>query len=277
MQHLLKKSLQYGLALAVIILSAEARAENKPITVKYATSASGASVLSPKLDRRDQAIRLNEAGVELILRGDRNGGISKIKQALAFDPLNATILYNLAGVYVSGNEGKLAIPILKKALEIDPNDLAFLNRLAEAYVSEKNPEMAIKTYEQILTVDETYNETLLKLGTLYGMWENWEKAEETLRRADKVMGPDSRVLGNLGSILVVRKNYNAALEVLTRAQKLDPTPENAVAMGIAAESLGETAKALSYYNKAKELGETGGELEQHIAELEEALKKDTAK
>ena len=254
----------------VLSFPGEVLAEGGAVQVKYSSQPIervGSKASSPE----ELAVELNEEGVELVFQGEKEKGIAKIKQGLAQDPKNATILYNLSGLYLTNDEPEKAIPLLKEALEIHPKDLAFLNRLAEAYFASKELESAASTFERIIEIDPSYKEVLLKLGTLYGVTRQWEKAEQTLRRAHSIQQDDPKVLSSLGSILIVREQYGEALELLKRAHGVEKTSDNAMSMGVAAESLGDLESALKYYREAKQLGHTQEDLDAHLEEIQKQL------
>ena len=219
----------------------------------------------------DRAYKLNEEGVELILKGDRNRGAQRLNRALEQDSTNTTALYNLAGVKLEQGDAQGAIKLLERAVELAPNDLSFLNRLAEAHFANSDIEQATEYYQQIVDVEPSFGEASLRLGVLFGMNKDWERAEEQLRKAVEINPKDPRALGNLGNILVLREKFDEATVLLTKAQKMKRTPENAVALGIAAESSGHTKRALDHFREAKLLGDRDTNLDKHILELEQIL------
>jgi Flp pilus assembly protein TadD len=230
-----------------------------------------------KTDLQAQAARFNEEGVELVLQGNEAEGAAKLKQANALDPSNATVLYNLAGVFLSQGDAPKAVSAMEKATSIQPDDMSFLHRLAESYTASNDLNKAVLTYERIVEQDSAANEVLLKLGTLYGISEQWERAEKTLKKVRESMGDDPRLLNSLGSILIIRGKHREAIEVLEKARTKVKDAKNSVALGIAYESLGNPAKALVNYHQAQEFGESGEDLQRHIAELEQQTPSSTGK
>jgi Flp pilus assembly protein TadD len=216
---------------------------------------------------KEKAERLNEEGVGLVFKGKRQEGISKIKQAFAHDPHNTAILYNLAGLYIGEGDIYQAKLIMEKALEVDPDDVQFLSRYGEILIASRDFEQAVTVYQKILIAEPKHSGALVKLGAVYGMLERWEEAENSLREARKLRGDDPGLLSNLGNILVVRKKYEEAVSVLEKSQALKPDPDTAVTLGIACEALGEKAKAVNHYKRARELGHKGENLEDHISDL----------
>jgi Flp pilus assembly protein TadD len=228
-------------------------------------------------DLKVQAARFNEEGVELVLQGKQAEGAAKLKQANALDPANATVLYNLAGVFLSQGDAPKAVSVMEKATSLQPDDMPFLHRLAESYTASNDLNKAVLTYERIVEQDSGANEVLLKLGTLYGISEQWERAEETLKKVRESMGNDPRLLNSLGSILIIRGKHKEAVDVLEKARTKVKDAKNSIALGIAYESLGNPARALVCYHQAQEFGERGEDLQRHIAELEQQGTSQTGK
>lgn len=226
------------------------------------------SYIGSKALMAERAMHLNERGVELFLQGKRSQGSAKVKQALAHDPQNPNVLYNLAGLYLADGRADLALPVMRKVISMKPRELAFQDRYAESCVATRELDSAIRAYETIEQEDASYNEVLLKLSALYAMREQWTKAEQAIRRAHAHLGDNPRVLSNFGAILVARGKFAEAVPILEKSQTLEESGENAVALGMSFESLGESKKAIREYTRALKLGTHDDEgLKKHLESL----------
>ena len=221
----------------------------------------------------ERALALNEEGVKLVLEGNKDEGLKKLKEAHLTEPRNTTVLYNLAGLYLANDNPKEAIKLMEQAVLFQPEDPSFLNRLAESYYAEKNFKQAINYYEKLSVVDPNFEDIWLRLGVLYGADENWEKSESALRKAAEHNQNEPKIWSSLGSVLIGRKKYKEAVEVITRAEELKKIPENAVALGMAHEGQGDYATAIGFYEQARELGSADKELSSHIDELKKLVGK----
>ena len=193
------------------------------------------------------AFRLNEEGVALILKGQRQKGFAKLQQALSYDPNNTTVLYNLGGLYLTSGKPKEAIEIITRAVALDPKDLAFANRLAEAHFANNDVDNACKHYQEIVKKDPAFDQALLRLGTIYGMQEEWAKAEEALRKALKLGKHRTDAITNLSSILVVQEKHQDAISVIESLPKAERSHELLTTMGHSvrwAQEAGPSAYAL---------------------------------
>ncbi|MCB0344403.1 MAG: tetratricopeptide repeat protein [Bdellovibrionales bacterium] len=200
------------------------------------------------------SFRLNEEGVKLILKGDKESGQRKIEQALEYNPRNTTALYNLAGLYLTEGTPEKAVQAMTQALEISPDDLAFLNRLAESHFANSDLRNSIQTYEKIVQADASYEKSLLRLGTLYGMVQEWDAAEKSLRRALAISPDDSRVISNLASVLVVQHKFREAIDLLDRLEPKELTSDIMTTKGVAYEGMGNKQAALEQFEAAAQAG-----------------------
>lgn len=217
---------------------------------------------------RARALELNEEGLQLFFKGSTEAGIGKLKQALGHDPNNSTILYNLAGFFLAEKKPKPAIGLMQRAIRFDPDDLSFHTRIAEAYLLDGQLGGAIDAYKRVVQVDPSYNRSIVKLGTLYAMDDRHKEAVSTLRQAHELFGEDPDVLSTLGNALMMEGKHKDAIPIIKRCQKMEHSPDNEVALGVAYESLGEPDKALRHYRNAVDLGDGDQELHRKIAELE---------
>ncbi len=233
--------------------------------------ASGKSIFSGEdsklLPREKLAVELNEKGVELVMQGAQREGIAKIKQALAHDPANTTILYNLAGLYLAQNQSVAAMEVMEEALRLEPEEVTFLERMAESALLSNNVSVAVSSFEKLASIEKDNGEVMLKLGTLYAMEKEWAKAEESLLLAKEKLDDDKRVLKNLANVYVVQSKYELAIPLLQQVRKQELSAENDIALAMAYEGLGDLPKAVLHYENAQAQGEKGEDLQRHIERL----------
>lgn len=272
-----------GSLLCSMISTESAFAQGEPISIKSfsaakptAAVARGGTAYAPSeksatFGRHEEALRLNEQGVELVMQGHQEHGIAKIKQALAHDPANTTILYNLAGLYLAQNDPLAAMEIMQQALQHEPKEVTFLERAAESALLANKLPVALEAYSTLAAIEEDNGEVLLKLGTLHAMAKDWSKAEESLLKAKEKLDADKRVLKNLANVYVVQSKYQEALPLLREVSSAEKSAENDIALAIAYEGLGDLANAIAHYKVAQNLGEKGEDLQNHILRLESLL------
>ena len=235
--------------------------------VRHFSSVNKTKLSNKSVSKEDKSFQLNEQGVHLILKGERQEGLSKLEQARILDPKNTTALYNLAGVYLSVGKPAKAVEAMETAVALNSGDLDFRNRLAEAHFANGNIPKSIAQYENIISVNFKYQNALLRLGTLYGMVEKWDEAEKTLSRAIEVDESNIQAITNLSSLQLSRDKYQAALETIGKVPSTKRTSDLEMNAGLALEALEQNSEALTHYKRAKELGSTDPVLDSKIVEL----------
>jgi Flp pilus assembly protein TadD len=219
---------------------------------------------------QDRAFSLNELGVELVLKGDKERGHEALREAAKLDPKNPTIFYNLAGLYLSRGDIRSALEAVNRCIALRPEDLSFLHRLGEIHFAAGNYADAAEVFEQIAGKNPKFNEVLFHLGTVYAMQERWELAEDSLRKAVKLYPSHSSLETNLANVLIMQQKFAEAASLLESVERREPSAETSLALGIALEGAGKLEQAASSYRRAKELGSTDPQLAQRIAALEKA-------
>lgn len=247
------------LILATFLLNSQAN-----ITQAYAQEAIqiNSFVSKPVLQRRSDS--LNELGMQLIFKGQKEQGLEKLELAHKVEPTNPTVLYNLSGYYLTEKNYVSALISINRALEITPNDLQFLKRKTEALLPLRRFEDAISVFKRILTLDTRNGDSYCKLGAIYGLLNQWEESEKNLLQAREILGDSPSILNNLANARLMLKKNQEAIEVLEIAQHKWPSADREITLGVAYEGLGSNEQAVFHYRKAKELGAQNKYLDSHI-------------
>lgn len=224
--------------------------------------------ISVEMTPQDRAFGLNELGVELVIKGDKERGHAALKEAAKLDSKNPTIFYNLAGLYLNLGDIRSALEAVNRCISLRPEDLSFLHRLGEIHFAAGNYADAAEVFEQISEKNPKFNEVLFHLGTVYAMQERWELAEESLRRAIGLYPSHSSLETNLANVLIMQQKFGEASKLLESVLQREPSAETALALGIALEGAGDLKQAEHFYRKARELGSTDPQLELRLAALE---------
>ena len=206
----------------------------------------------------------NELAVQLIFQGDKVQGLQQLELAHQGDPTNSTVLFNLAGYYLSEKDYLSALSSIDKALAISPDDLQFLKRRGDCLLPLKKFSEAAETYKKITQLSPEQGEAFCKLGALYGLLGRWQESEESLMQARTLVEDEPSLLNNLASARLMMKKYKEAIEVLELAQQRWPTSDREITLGVACEGLGDRQLALSHYENAKRLGTSNKHIEINI-------------
>lgn len=106
-------------------------------------------------EQPENADHLNDLGNLLALAGDLEGAQDAYERALAIEPVNTTVLYNLALVLQEQGQTKQARQTLLALLEIDPEHAWGHYQLGNLYAAKKNRKMALQHYERAFTLDRS--------------------------------------------------------------------------------------------------------------------------
>ncbi len=240
-----------------------------PVSLHHEVSEIGSKPVE-SLTPEQSAKKLNELGVDLVLKSKTEDGIQAFKKGIETDSTNPTLRYNLAGVYLSLGDIDSAKAQALKCVELKPNELSFLHRLGEIQFAAKNFTEAAKSFEKIATLNPEFNEVIFHLGTVYAMQQKWPEAEGALRRARDIYPSNSSIDTNLANVLIMTKKFSEASKILEKVSIKEPSAEVNLALGIAYEAAGDEDKALLAYQVAKSLGSKDSHLD---ARIEAANKK----
>lgn len=225
------------------------------------------SDLTPEL----AAKRLNEQGVDLVLKSLPEEGIKAFRKGIELDPQNSTLRYNLAGVYLSRGDAAGALVEATKSVALKPKDLSFLHRLGEVYFATKNFTEAARLFEEIANINPEFNEVIFHLGTVYAMQQKWSEAENALRRAREIYPSHSSIQTNLANVLIMTRKFSEAATILEKVSHQEPSAEVNLALGIAYEGAGDNEKAILAYQVAKSLGSTDPQIDNRIVEVKRKI------
>lgn len=271
-----KQLISYSVA-GIFLFSATAHAQNAPQAIQIKSFAAQSNVshsempqssmegmLEKPIMQQRSAQSPNELAVQLIFQGDKVQGLHQLELAHQSDPSNSTVLFNLAGYYLSEKDYTSALASIDKALAISPNDLQYLKRRTDCLLPLKKFAEAAETYKKITQLEPRQGEAFCKLGALYGLLGQWQESEVVLMQARTLVEDEPSLLNNLASARLMMKKYKEAIEVLETAQQRWPTSDREITLGVAYEGLGDKPSALQHYEKAKQLGTSNKHIETNI-------------
>lgn len=115
----------------------------------------------------EDAVTLNNDGVDLYQRGFYAASIDRFKSALTYDPANTQIYTNMGYSYMASNMPEYALDSFRKALSIDPSDLEVHNNLAICMYQMGQTDQAITEWEFILRTDPNFAQAKRNLELAY--------------------------------------------------------------------------------------------------------------
>ncbi len=183
----------------------------------------------------------------LLLRGHRAAeAVPLLEDAVRQKPSDFGAVYHLAQCRLETAGFKAAEAGFRAALAINPKAAGVELGLAHALAGQHNLAEAAPHFRNAAQLDSTYRDGLLELADLYAANRQDEEALAILRE----FPDDAAARERMGEMLLRSKRYAGAIPALEQAYAKDPTPANRVALALAYQGNGESAKALPLLEKA---------------------------
>jgi Flp pilus assembly protein TadD len=186
---------------------------------------------------QDEAIRLNNEGVECLGRGEVQEAIVKLEAARRAGPANATVAKNLACAYLRRAEALIgqgqageAIYWLDKAISLGVRDATITNNLAACYNDVANAAMRAGRYGEAAGILQTSvglkpGSAVLRNNLGFALYRDNRRLEalDEFRAAVSIDPQNARARKMCGLILYWRGQMEDALKELKVAASLNPS------------------------------------------------------
>jgi tetratricopeptide (TPR) repeat protein len=187
----------------------------------------------------DDALRINNEGIEYLNKGEFQKAIARLEAARRIDPKSSTIAINLASAYlrqaeelIGRGELKDAVHWLDQAISVGAGDEALKNNLAAAYNDIANIHMRSGRYSDAISLLETAvsikpGSSVLRCNLGIALY-NDNRREEALEefRGALSSDPDNPLARKMcGLILYWKGQMQEALNELKAAARLSPSDE----------------------------------------------------
>ena len=247
-----------------------------------------------KEQRKDEALRLNELGLQQLNTGEYREALNNFEQALVIvkeigeRKSEGVILNNIGEVYRSLGEYPKALDYYQQSLAIDKqvDDKAgegiTLNNIGLVYRNLGEYAKALDYYQKSLAIHKQVGNkaeegsTLNNIGAVYRNLGEYPKALDYLQQSlaiFKQIGDKAGVgntISNIGLVYDDLGEYPKALDYYQQALAIkkqvgDKSGEGTILnnIGLVYDDLGDYAKALNYYQKSlaikKQVGDKSGE------------------
>jgi tetratricopeptide (TPR) repeat protein len=214
---------------------------------------SRAYTVAPKDWRIHQLFALNYISFNML-----EAAKLSLKQAIALNPNNAELQYQLARLYFTLGSFVDSIEISKKALAITPDYPEVYYNLALSYEGSGNVELATQSFQKAIELDRKYNKRdewpLVDFAVYQRMGGNPEASISLLKEA-LTINPDSpKANYEMGELLRDMRRYDEARKYLETALKLDPCNARTIySLAIVTRQLGDTTKSASLFKQFQEV------------------------
>lgn len=202
-----------------------------------------------KSQNATEALRLNGEGVALLARGDSEGGLAKLKEALKADPGCAEAARNVAKLTFAGQRFELAEKVLSEALAVHPGDKSLLIPFVQAEAKLGRKEGFDKALGQLKATGDA--EVLSSLSLLLMAQGNPAEGDAAVDAAIELDGQNAEAYFNKGLIAENRSQWEEAAKYYGRSVRRNPTFFRSwVNLGNVQDRLGKHDEAIDSYEKA---------------------------
>jgi tetratricopeptide (TPR) repeat protein len=230
---------------------------------------------------QQKALRYNERGLELFLKGNFDGAIKAYQEAIRSDPKLAAAHNNLGSAYFAAGSFEEAAAAFHNACELDADyGQAFFNlalaqiKLGHEKEANEMLDAALRAYNSageahlkagrlkeaeeaclgMLQIDPEYMPALLRLGFVYNAAGRYEDASRNLRRVVEKIPANAVAHESLAQSLYGLQKFEEAADSAERALKLSPDFPHALYLdGLARAALGHRDAALANLARLQQL------------------------
>jgi len=195
----------------------------------------------------------NNLAVALLQKGDVDGAIVHLREAVAIWPDYAQAQNNLGNALLQKGRLDEAIARYQKALAIQPDNIEVQNNLGIAFFQKGLVDEAVAQYQQALAIEPDFAEAHNNLGN--ALYQKGRVDEAIIQFQKALAGkPDiADAHNNLGAALLQKGRVDEAIAQCQKALALQPGHAAArVNLGAALMQAGRMAEALGEYWKVLE-------------------------
>ena len=154
-----------------------------------------------------EALRLNEAAVAAVRRGDYDAAASLLDQALRLDPRDGVLRGNLARVrtvmghrFLRLRQAERAAEQYRVALDLAPEEMAALLGLGDALLEQRETRAAVEVFRRAVAVDPNNPDARVRLGQAYYSGGELEAALSEWRMAQSLRPEDAPLRGRIEQV-----------------------------------------------------------------------------
>jgi tetratricopeptide (TPR) repeat protein len=147
--------------------------------------------------QREQAKRLNNAGVHCFHNGDYAEALKYFERALELDPELTEALNNMGLTYTEMGEEEEAIEAFKTAIKLNPDLPATYNNMGYVFYLKGDFKQAIEMYNEALGRTTRSSSAYTNLGNAYYKLDQREKAIEAWKKALEIDPSNEKAKRNL--------------------------------------------------------------------------------
>lgn len=219
--------------------------------VKQKLHALGRGICVKNIELQSDEINLFNSALKYKQAGQYDRAVEFFNKAVALNPKNTEIHYNLANTHLAAGHADHAINAYRRVLEYDPNHPPALNNLGLAYKKTGDLARAESVLKQAVALQPDNALFLNNLGTTLQARQKFEAAIEHFRHAIAAHPENAETYFNLGCSLQHIDALEAAAESYQAALALKPDFFDAHNnLGITFRLLGRFGQARTHHDHA---------------------------
>jgi tetratricopeptide (TPR) repeat protein len=235
-------------------------------------------------DEESRVKILNKKGLSLMAQGKLKEAEMCFNECLKYSPNDDFIRMNLALILSKTGDYKRAEEFYRKILSRFPYDITAINNLALCLAARGKYEEALEYCNRGLRIDPINGDLLVNKGYCLYKLRDYKNAMECLNEAERTVKDDIILLNNKALCFMALENYDEALKIFDRVlqrnqsdyvlinkayclikkelygealeclgkveDKNSKRPDIYTLQGICFEKLGDSEKAVEYFNKS---------------------------
>lgn len=236
------------------------------ITMRYSYDNSGDNVRNPSRPPKRVVAGLRSsdemAHLQLQVLPPSEGDLAVLKEAfyrhaLASNPSNAWIYYELANLLRNRGQPAEAIRHYRAALQIDPGHTASRNNLGVVLADQGDVQEAIRQYREAIRIEPDFADAHFNLANASRAMRRLKDAAIEYREAIRLEPNLAEAHTNLGEILASEGRVDEAIAEFRAAVRIKPDSAEAHNnLGAALGLQGKLDEAADHFNKALEIDPT---------------------
>ncbi len=179
----------------------------------------------------------------------KDSAITAFRQALAYDPQNATALTYIGNLNLAQGKEEEAIKAFKDLVKTDPLNSEYQISLGNSYLQAKRYDEAEATFKQAARIDPLNPLPEYTLGMQYMQQDRLSEAESQFKKVQRMAPSDGNVFYALGALYNKQQKYPEAVQELKNALLVKSNfPAANYELGYAYTKLGMTSEATEQLN-----------------------------
>lgn len=195
-----------------------------------------------------------DLAMEYVNKGDWQGALTILKEAIRVNPKNEGAIYEIAYCYDHLGQFDQSIKCYSDFIDENPYSFTAWYNLGNAYLKMENYSQAVWAYDYCILINDDFGPVHFNLGNAYLSQDKYTKAIESFERSNDLDGEDPTALCYIGECHEQLGQLDLARHYYQRSLELAPLlPDAWLGLGILEDLEGRTKEGIVLIQKALEL------------------------